>query len=287
MKKALIEVDSDKNIKSIDTMSALLGFQAKDYEIVYKSTLDLLTKNIDDLKDIDCFFGSLNFSKLVFNFLGVSNEKLDFNTYPFPFTTNKNRYERYNYYDFYKRTIFKMNLESALLYNQDKHIFIKPVKNKEFFVGKIDTQSKNSYNDLLSSRDFLSLNYKYFQDIALKDIECFVSDLITIKSEFRVYIQNNKVINSKQYAGDYHFYLDNKCWNFIEGVCLPELKKQNINTLSLDIGINIGSDYKSSDYIITPFVIECNDAYAIGNYGLDNDVFVEFLETRFNELVKK
>lgn len=278
MKKALIEVDSDKNIKSIDTMSALLGFQAKDYEIVYKSTLDLLTKNNDDLKDISCFFGSLNFSKLVFNLLEVPQNKLEFNTYPFPLYLSG--------YDYYNRMIVQNNIDYTLN-NEKGIIFIKPVKTKEFFASKVDLDCKNSYDDTLNKNDFLSLNSKYFQDKDLKDIECFSSQKINIDAEFRVYIQNGKVIGSKQYQGKHYFYLDKACWNFIERNLIPFLAERDINTLSLDIGVKFYHGDFGVLYKIIPFVIECNDAYAIGNYGLDNDVFVEFLETRFNELVKK
>ena len=81
-----------------------------------------------------------------------------------------------------------------------------------------------------------------------------VQEPIDIVSEYRIYVHNNKVIDMKHYAGDWKEFpsdtgkLIRTCFQ-----CIP------YKAFTIDVGVYDGS----------MCLIECNDMWAIGNYGLE------------------
>ena len=130
--------------------------------------------------------------------------------------------------------------------------FIKPTSIKSFS-GRI----VNSFKDL----------------IGVENVELYFTDkILNIVSEYRCFILENKVIGVKHYKGSPYYSLK-------ESVVLDMIKdyKDCPNAYSLDIGIT-----KDNDFVL----IECNNAYSTGNYGLSDILYAKFLRQGYIDIAK-
>jgi len=130
--------------------------------------------------------------------------------------------------------------------------FIKPLKPKKFEAFIINEKSKILLNE---------------QD---NDTKVYVCDLIKFESEWRVYVKNHTIQAICFYSGD--------------STRFPDVKtiKKMITTwygpccYALDVGI-----VKEKTLLV-----EVNDFYSIGNYGLESVNYAEMLLMRWEELKK-
>ena len=121
--------------------------------------------------------------------------------------------------------------------------FIKPVNHK-LFEGRV-------------VREFKDL-------IGIQDTEIYYcEDIINFVSEWRVYITNKEIIGIKHYKGDVFKIPQEKTIKEI----INSYTKQP-NTYTIDIGIT------EIDYNV---LIEVNDGYSSGNYGLTEIQYAKFL----------
>lgn len=100
-----------------------------------------------------------------------------------------------------------------------------------------------------------------------------------ILSEWRAYVHNNKVVGIYNYSGDI-FHIPDEL-GIIDTV-LYDNHKSFPCAYTIDVGI-LDSD---SDESHSEVVIEYNDMWAIGNYGLENDRYLRLLKDRYFEIVK-
>jgi hypothetical protein len=95
-----------------------------------------------------------------------------------------------------------------------------------------------------------------------------------IESEWRCYINDHRIEYLANYSGNLYVSIDSSY--------LEKIIQNNRNTFpsayTIDIGVLSGGQN---------VVIEYNDMWAIGNYGLSNDVYVRMLRKRFKELLTK
>lgn len=94
-----------------------------------------------------------------------------------------------------------------------------------------------------------------------------------IESEWRCYVLNNRVEYIANYSGD---FLVN-----INGTYLQKVIADNKSTFPSAYTIDIG--VLSNDENV---VIEFNDMWAIGNYGVPNDLYLRMLRERYFEIVR-
>lgn len=137
------------------------------------------------------------------------------------------------------------------------NIFIKPVEQK-LFTGFVMEGFSYPILDTLPPETPV-LIYEVFDQYLI--------------AEHRLYISYHKCIDIRHYSGaidtlpfkDYYeaVIADNKC-NF------P-------NNYIMDIGILEGG---------ANVVVEFNDCYAIGNYGIPNDLYLKMLKERYFEIIK-
>lgn len=134
-------------------------------------------------------------------------------------------------------------------------LFIKPLEPKLFtdFVAK-------DRNDLYKTR--CSFNEKIY-----------CSEVVNFKSEYRVFVRYGKVLDVKHYSGSWKYVYDS---NIITN-CLNDYKEQP-SGFTLDFGVT--DDGRT-------LLIEVNDAFSLGCYGLDPLAYAKLLETRWAELTKK
>ena len=140
-------------------------------------------------------------------------------------------------------------------------VFIKPKSIKAFTGFVVDEVSKSMIGGLDGELDII------VQEV-----------LPSIKSEWRCYVFNGKIVDVRHYSGDIYgdteyivrTYNRNQIYLLV-GDGMPE-------TFVIDIAFRGGGKGVT--------VIEFNDMWAIGNYGVPNDLYVRMLKQRYFDIIK-
>lgn len=100
----------------------------------------------------------------------------------------------------------------------------------------------------------------------------YVSPVMDIISEWRVYVHNGEMVHSSNYAGDFMMTPD---YGYVQELIdnYPDAPV----AYTIDIGILANSQNA---------VIEFNDFYAISAYGLNCMKYAEMLVDRYNQIIK-
>lgn len=163
---------------------------------------------------------------------------------------------------FLHRNIWETNLRKLLIGNKEElvHIFIKPKSRAKLFTGFV-----------------LNSNYDLFKLETLpKDTELYCSSLVEWVSEFRVFVNKSNIVGIKNYSGDESLKLD---MNFIEAAINDfENSDERTNGYGIDFGI-----LKSGETTL----VEWNDGFALGSYGLDKNIYTNLLLSRWKQLINK
>jgi len=182
------------------------------------------------------FVGSVEFMKEVFSKIGKENVRVP---------KNSNREHKV------------MTLGDAKkIAKSGQSIFIKPFDIKLFTGFILDQMVHTSISDV--SDDTNVMVYDVFSS--------------KIKSEFRCYIHNNRVVDVRNYSGDL-FCCPNE--EYLKGII--DINKDFPISYTIDIGV-----LENGDNV----VIEYNDMWAIGNYGIPNELYLRLLRDRYFEIVK-
>jgi hypothetical protein len=140
-----------------------------------------------------------------------------------------------------------------------KEVFIKPIEQK-LFTGFVWS------GDDISRRRICTLG---------NEVKVFTCESLNIISEYRCFILDFEILDCRRYKGDWHvapslgtvyYALD-----FLRGV------KKFPRAFCLDWGI-----LKSGETIL----IEMNEGYAFGHYGMAPDLVARMLSARWNEMSK-
>lgn len=145
-----------------------------------------------------------------------------------------------------------MQFHNSLI-EDELEVFVKPVKNKLFtgFVGYFP-------KDL----DKITCNM---------ETEIYVSEVVKFDAEFRVYIYQNKIVGSYRYWGD----------NWKVYINTDEVEKMLALLINMPIfySIDVGVDDKGKTLLV-----EVNDGYALGNYGLSPNEYARMSAARWQEI---
>lgn len=149
-----------------------------------------------------------------------------------------------------KSTILKIKSDKQL----GQSFFIKPVITKQFPSQVVDNYPLITYCG---------------QEI--KNLwECWKSELVNFVSEYRIFIIEKEIVGCQYYLGDFSIFPD---WAIIKE-CVEKIENQP-KGWCLDFGITDSGK---------TLLIEANDGYAIGDYGLYSKIYSELLEKRWLEL---
>jgi len=180
--------------------------------------------------------GSIEFLKASFCYFGLDIPKLPFNS---------------------NRAHLNVSLEEALEIGREKKIFIKPEETK-LFTGFV----------------YEGYTYSCLEGIPL-DTPVLVYEVFSsfIETEWRAYIYRNKVIDIRNYSGDF-FLMPNR--EYIEELVDTNRKLEFPIAYSIDVGVLEDK---------THVVIEYNDFWALGNYGMPNWLYVKCLIARYRQII--
>lgn len=165
-----------------------------------------------------------------------------------------------------RRNIYKSYLSKIETFP----IFVKPTQDVKLFTGTV--------LDKKSDVDLLKLANPSLQN----DAEVYCSDVINIDSEYRIFVHTkpdkhlikDKIVGIKHYNGDFKLFPSLEDFNNIYQI-IEEFKDSPI-CYSMDIGL---SKTESSFYLI-----EVNDFWGLGSYGLDGRTYVKMTLDRFREI---
>lgn len=135
-------------------------------------------------------------------------------------------------------------------------IFIKPLAELKVFPSGV-----------LKSPNDLSL---IFSDIENKKQLAQISEVISMKSEYRCFVKKKQLVGIQHYMGDFKLFPDvSVIEEMIDGF------KSCPASYTLDVAITDKGE---------TVLVECNDAWAVGNYGLDGKLYVQFLLDRWMQM---
>lgn len=154
---------------------------------------------------------------------------------------------------YYGRKLWKSTLHTVYNSPEMWPVFVKPVLGKQF-------------NGVLvkSLTDMVGIG-------AQEDREIWCSEPVNFVSEYRCFVRYGKVIDARRYKGDFKQFPD---FNIVEN-CLKDFKNPPA-AFTLDFGVT--EDEKS-------LLIEVNDGYAMGAYGLNPLDYAKMISARWHEMV--
>lgn len=151
------------------------------------------------------------------------------------------------------RNVWRSTLHTVYNDHNMWPVFVKPVKGKQFN-GTLVT----------SLKDMVGLGSQ-------EDREIWCSDPINFISEWRCYVKYGKLIDCRRYKGDF-----TKSPNYDTVMrCIEDYKSQPAG-FCIDFGVT--SEGKT-------LLIEANDGYSMGSYGLHFLDYTKIISARWHELV--
>ena len=157
--------------------------------------------------------------------------------------------------EFYGRKIYAGVLGEIVNIPDNWGKFIKPKAGSKIFTGRV----VNGTCDLIG----IGLPFDY---------PIWISEVVEFIAEWRCFVLDGQVLDVRPYTGDYHAHFDASvideaisCW------------KDAPIAYGLDIGVT--RDGRT-------LVVEVNDGYALGNYGLSPLNSINFHKARWKEMVK-
>jgi hypothetical protein len=194
----------------------------------------------------DVFGGHVNICKQIWKNNNVKIDELD--CYPKQLK------------EFYGRSIFKTTLKGFKKILEENEnfgdtFFVKPVQNK-LFTGYtcIVPQDLNKLTCSLNT-------------------EVYVSSYVKFDAEFRAYIFNGKIIDVFRYWGDN--------WSVKIDKSKVETMVSLLDNMPCFYSLDFGIDDKGRTLLV-----ELNDGYALGNYGLNPKQYAEMTIARCKEIMK-
>ena len=157
--------------------------------------------------------------------------------------------------EFYGRKIYAGVLGEIVNIPDNWGKFIKPKAGSKIFTGRV----------VNGTRDLIGIGLPF-------DYPIWISEVVEFIAEWRCFVLDGRGLDVWPYTGDYHTQFDPSvideaisCW------------KDAPIAYGLDIGVT--SDGRT-------LVVEVNDGYALGNYGLSPLKSINFHKARWKEMVK-
>src|SRR5262249_52988742 len=99
------------------------------------------------------------------------------------------------------------------------------------------------------------------------------SEVVEWLSEYRVFVIRGEVVGTRLYEGDDGIEIDRQVVN--EAIALLEQSNEKTAAYGIDFGVMSSGQTA---------LIEWNDGFSLGSYGLDKAIYTDLLITRWCEL---
>jgi hypothetical protein len=160
--------------------------------------------------------------------------------------------------EFYGRRVWATTMaEVRAGYEENKFFFIKPLRAHKAFPGHVTSGSISTLGLTATFED---------------GFEILASEVVSFKSEYRLFIHNGKIATSRFYRGDFRLCPDYTVADrFLETIQKPTV------AYSLDLGVLEDNG--------RTLVIEINDAFSLGHYGMPSIPYTSMVIDRWEEIV--
>jgi hypothetical protein len=159
--------------------------------------------------------------------------------------------------EFYGRRMWATTMaEARQNYEDNKHFFIKPLKLHKEFSGHVTSGQVGTLMLTSSLPD---------------DFEILASEVIRFEVEYRLFVYKRRIIGSRFYRGDFRKSIDYS----VAEKCV-ELFDTSPVAYSLDMG-------RTPDGFTR--VVEVNDAFSLGSYGMSSVPYARMVVDRWQEMV--
>lgn len=243
-----IQSDSERKIAHhFDAACAMYGAIESCLEYRLTSFEEVQSGKFDNLIRSNLFVGSVEFMREVFTRV---------NKIPQPIMNSDRKNSR----------ITLGKVRELMVKLTGAKLFVKPYQQKLFtglVVDKFFISSLREFPD-----DFEVMGYEVIDNIL---------------SEWRIYIMDGKIQDSRNYSGDFKISPD---YNTVESK-IKELRDQLPSAYTMDVGITYGYDNNTLSHQYNTFIVEFNDFYSIGNYGIENSLYLRMLKQRYFEIIKQ
>jgi hypothetical protein len=106
-----------------------------------------------------------------------------------------------------------------------------------------------------------------------EETECIISDEVEFISEYRCFVRHDAPVGVRHYRGDAFTSISKTVYNKALKCCKGKMP----DAYCLDLGVT--SDGQT-------LLVEANEGYALGSYGLASLVYARFLEARWEQLTR-
>jgi ATP-grasp domain, R2K clade family 2 len=160
---------------------------------------------------------------------------------------------------FFYRRIWESTVEHliAWVYDGNGPVFAKPKGRKKRFTGHVFKQ----LDDL-----------RYIEDTSTTT-PVFCAEVLEWLSEYRVFVMQANIVGTMHYAGDPAINIDKQV--AAEAVQLLEQSGEATAAYTIDLGVVRGGQTA---------LVEWNDGFSLGSYGLDRAIYTDLLITRWCEI---
>lgn len=179
-------------------------------------------------------------------------KKLNFNSFTSCYPESLKKYLNRNIGEITVRRLLIESDGNAL------NIFVKPKSKTKLFTGFV----------IQSIYDLFKL------ETLAKETELYCSEVVEFISEFRVFVNRSKIVGMKKYDGDEKFTLN---MNIVENAIHDfENSSEKTDGYGIDFGV-----LKTGETTL----IEWNDGFALGSYGLDKEIYTDLIMSRWEEIL--
>lgn len=242
MKKVYVQLKNELSI-DCDIQKAIDGFSYMGYEPVGYGIVDIITGKINHHANTCPFIGSISALTYLFKNIDKYPEPIDF---PADILQSGLLHRKIEITTLYKA-------KEMFLQNQQP-IFIKPIETGKFGGVKLQNKSQMSY-------------FSNYHD----STKVYVSEILDIVSEHRVFIHHNEIVYCCSYSGDFTINPD---FSYINSII--SCYKQPVVAYTIDVA-TLSSGNTT--------LVEINDFWAIGSYGLNSITYAQMLLDRYTEII--
>ncbi len=155
---------------------------------------------------------------------------------------------------FLGRKVWRSHVNYIAKHPELWNIFIKPSTHIKKFVGRL----VNSPKDLIGCGD------------ALVDTEIWCSEPVKFLAEWRCFVRYNEILDVRLYKGDWAVHFD------------PQVIRDAVAAYA-SAPASYAIDFGLTDTGKT-LLVEVNDGYSVGSYGLFSTEYARFISTRWAQL---
>lgn len=163
---------------------------------------------------------------------------------------------------FARRKVWNTTLKDIHV-NEDKWpVFVKPQLDHKIFTGHV----VKSFLDLLKTSHLP------------QDMPVLASEVVSWKSEYRCFVLEGELLDARRYAGTVDWYPKIDQVRKMIKIADPSMPV----AYSVDVGAMLDSQERMWDTAL----IEVNDGFSLGTYGLPSHLQVKMLLARWKEMTK-